>query len=401
VPARVDSKNAERSGGLNTGERQARILIVDDQQSSRMLIGSVLTAAGYASLAYAADGEEALTWLRGHPADMVILDIVMPRMDGFEVCRYMRGELGLDIPILIQTGVQEAEYRVVAFDAGASDIVSKPVNPGELVSRVRLHLDRRRMFDRLQRYQRRMEEELQVAQSMQLSLLASDADVAGIARPRGASVETFYQPSNTLGGDLWQILPVDERRFAVFMVDLSGHGVSAAINAFRVHMLAAGLGERRSDPAAWLGGLNRGLAGILPVEHFATAFFGIVDPAGGRLDYAAAGWPDPLILRAGGGWERLDGSGLILGCSDTVRYETRRVDLAPGDRLFVYSDALCENFEAPEKSFSAQDVAVAAQAALGQERRFAAALLERLFPERQYGLRDDLTLVLVSVEDRQ
>lgn len=390
----------ERPEGLYDGGRQARILVVDDLQSSRMLIGSVLMTAGYEHIAYAADGDEAVTWLRNHPADMVVLDIAMPRMDGFEACRRIRGELGLDIPILMQTGLQEADYRVTAFDAGASDIVSKPINAGELVSRVRLHLDRRRMFDRLQRYRRRMEDELRVAQAMQLSLLASDADTAAIARPRGASVETFYQPSNTLGGDLWQVFPVDERRFAIFMVDLSGHGVSAAINAFRVHMLAAGLEAERADPAAWLGGLNRALAGILPVEHFATAFYGIVDPAGGRLDYAAAGWPDPLLLRADGGWAPLDGSGLILGCAAEARYETRHADLAPGDRLFVYSDALCENFDIPDASLDADEVAGAARAALAYGGSFAAALLGRLFAGRRESLRDDLTLVLVGLEDR-
>lgn len=392
------------SAGLDGHDLTARILVVDDLRSSRLLIGSVLMTAGYCDIVYAEDGAEAVLRLREQAFDMVILDIVMPRMDGFEVCRQIRGELQLDIPILIQTGVTEADRRVQAFDAGASDIVSKPINAGELVSRVRLHLDRRRLIRRLEAYRQRMQDELEAAQDMQMSLLASDADVSEIVVPRGASVETFYQPSNTLGGDLWQIFPVDETRFAVFMVDLSGHGVSAAINAFRVHMLAGGLGALRADPSAWMEALNRGLAEILPVEHFAAAFYGVIDPAAGRIDYAAAGWPEPVLLQADGGWQALDGSGLILGCSSAACYEARSLTVAPGDRLFVYSDALCEDFDRPHRSLPTAGVAAAASAALADDSRdFAGAVLDQVFADRgagaRGGFRDDMTFVLVTLEE--
>jgi sigma-B regulation protein RsbU (phosphoserine phosphatase) len=379
-------------------DERSRILIVDDLQSSRTLIGSVLSAAGFLRLDYAADGIEAIDRLYADPPDMVILDIVMPRMDGFEVCRKVREELRLDIPILIQTGVQEAEYRVMAFDAGASDIVSKPVNAGELVSRVRLHLERRRLMDSLQRYRRRMEEELLAAQAMQQSLLMADDDVGAIVIPRGATMQTYHKTSNVLGGDLWQVFPVDEHRFGIFMIDLSGHGVSAAINAFRVHMLAGGMMTLRADPAGWLEALNLSLFQILPVEHFATAFYGVVEPRQGRLDYAAAGSPSPILLRDGGGWEALDGGGLILGCSQSARYPVRRAEIGSGDRLFVYSDALYENFDDPDRTFDTAELAERVElAATDGALPFSDALLNALFGTSDCQLRDDLTWMLVEV----
>ena len=378
-------------------EGDARILVVDDQPSSRALIGSLLQAEGYSRLAYAEDGVAAMDWLAGHAADMVILDIRMPRMDGFEVCRAVRGRLGQDMPILVQTGIQEADCRVEAFQAGASDIVAKPINAGELISRVRLHLERRRMIARLQRYQDRMEDELRAAQSMQLDLLPGPQDIDAIVRPRGGSLTAFYRASHMLGGDLWQVFPVDARRFGVFMVDLSGHGVSAAINAFRVNMITAGLSAERGDPAQWLAALNRKLVPILPVEHFATAFYAVIDPGAGRLHYAAAGAPPPLVLREGGEWETLTGGGLILGCLADAAYETHAIDLSPGDRLFAYSDALCEDFERPDRSPDTGMIAAAVQAEAGGGEAFADRLIARLFGRADTDFRDDLTFLLVGM----
>ncbi|MEA1941201.1 MAG: fused response regulator/phosphatase [Pseudomonadota bacterium] len=383
--------------GLSPADRGARILVVDDQPSSRALIGSLLKAEGYSRLAYAGDGVAAMDWLAENEADMIILDIRMPRMDGFEVCRAVRGRLGRTMPILVQTGVQEADSRVEAFRAGASDIVAKPVNAGELVSRVRLHLERRQMIHRLQRYQDRMEDELRAAQSMQLDLLPGPADIDAIVRPRGGSLTAFYRASHMLGGDLWQVFPVDETRFGIFMVDLSGHGVSAAINAFRVHMITAGLSAERHDPAQWLAALNRRLAPILPVEHFATAFYAVIDPGAGRLHYAAAGAPPPLLLRADGSWEALCGGGLILGCLADAAYETHAMDLSPGDRLFAYSDALCEDFEQPDRSLDAGEIAEAVQAEAGGGEAFADRLIARLFGRADPDFRDDLTFLLVGM----
>ncbi|WP_297730449.1 SpoIIE family protein phosphatase [uncultured Maricaulis sp.] len=377
----------------------ALILIVDDLRSSRSMIASILNAAGFPNHLFASDGVEALAILEREPVEMVILDIVMPNKDGFDVCREVRQRLRLNVPILIQTALQDADERASAFDAGASDVISKPIHPHEIASRVRLHLERRRMLDRLQRYQRRMDDELQAAEAMQISLLKSDEDVAAIASPRGADLWTFYKASNRLGGDLWQVFEIDETRFGLFMVDLSGHGVAAAINAFRVHMLTDALSRHRSRPARFLAAVNNYLCQMLPVEHFATAFYGVVDPSVGKMDYAIAGAPAPIVLQASGGWQALEGSGLILGCAPKTDYEAYEVDLERGDRVLCYSDGLYENFERPELSLEPADIARLACELLPVERGpgFLPALIERLFEGPDAQSQDDLTLLFLEV----
>ena len=379
--------------------RAPRILIVDDQNSSRVMIGSILEAAGYGDLHYAADGVEAMAAIAALDPDMVILDVMMPRKDGFDVCREVRQELRHDLPILIQTGLRDPQQRVKAFEVGASDILLKPIDAGELVSRVALHLERRRMVDSLQRYRRRMQEELKAAAAMQRSLLTPPHAVDAIAVPRGAAISSMYRASNQLGGDLWQVFEVDEARLGIFMIDLSGHGVASAINAFRVNMIVPTLEAHRADPALWLETLNRELHDMLPVEHFATAFYGVLDGGSGRLDYAAAASPAPILLRSGGEWNALEGDGIILGCLEDAAYETRTVSLAPGDRVLLYSDALTENFRDPSASLSTGDVAECF-AQVGDETDGATLLqsvLQRARPDAACGLSDDLTLLLVEV----
>ncbi|MBO6729823.1 MAG: fused response regulator/phosphatase [Maricaulis sp.] len=377
----------------------ARVLIVDDLRSSRMLIGSVLKAAGFTNLDYAVDGLDALERFRDNEPDVVVLDIVMPRMDGFEVCHEIRNTLKSDVPILIQSGVQEGNQRVRAFDEGASDLVSKPINAAELVSRLRLHIERRRMIDRLQRYQHRMEEELHAAESMQMSLLKTPEELAELTAPRGAEVEAFYRASHKLGGDLWEAFEVDEDRFGLLMFDLSGHGVNAAINAFRLHMLINSYKKLRKDPAAWLAQVSNDLYRMLPVEHFSTGFYGIFDRRDRTLTYAGAGAPTPVLIRGDEAIE-LDGSGVIMGCLPSAEYETRSIQLQPCDQLCLYSDALYEDFDDPTQSLEVGDLVGHIRTGLEQREAagFADALVRSILGHFPDSMPDDLTILRLEVK---
>lgn len=376
----------------------ARVLIVDDLRSSRMLIGSVLKAVGFSNLDYAVDGVDALEKFREFEPDVVVLDIVMPRMDGFEVCHEIRKTLQSDVPILIQSGVQEGNQRVRAFDEGASDLVSKPINAAELVSRLRLHIERRRMIDRLQRYQHRMEEELQTAEAMQMSLLKSPEELEALTQPKGAEVEAFYRASHKLGGDLWEAFEVDEDRFGLLMFDLSGHGVSAAINAFRLHMLVNSYKELRADPATWLAQVSADLYRMLPVQHFSTGFYGVFDRRDKTLTYAAAGAPTPVLIRDEEAIE-LDGSGVIMGCLPSAEYTNHRLELRPGDQLCLYSDALYEDFEDPTRSLEVEDLIDHIRTGLAnrQPAGFADALVRSIFGHFPDSMPDDLTILRLEV----
>ena len=394
-PKPVDTEVASATIEAN----DARVLIVDDLRSSRMLIGSVLKAAGFTNLDYAVDGVDALEKFRENEPDVIVLDIVMPRVDGFEVCHEIRQTFKSDVPILIQSGVQEGNQRVRAFDEGASDLVSKPINAAELVSRLRLHIERRRMIDRLQRYQTRMEEELQTAEAMQMSLLKSPEELKGLAAPKGAEIEAFYRASHKLGGDLWEAFEVDEDRFGLLMFDLSGHGVSAAINAFRLHMLVNSHKDLRADPARWLAQVSADLYRMLPVQHFSTGFYGIYDRRDRSLTYAGAGAPTPVLIR-GNEARQLDGSGVIMGCLPSAEYNNHRLEMQPEDQLCLYSDALYEDFDDPTRSLEVEDLVDHIRTGLANRHKagFADALVRSIFGHFPESMPDDLTILRMEVK---
>lgn len=327
--------------GIPLGDR--RVLVGDDSRYNRRTLARFLRWAGIHQIVFAASGPELLDAIESVHPDLLLIDEALPPIDGIALCRVLRGDpRWRDLPILMQSARQTDQIRTLCFQAGATDLLAKPLNPGECVARVRYHLERRSMVQELRAFRERVERDLAQARAMQLALVP-DADwLAALAARHGLGVESRFQTSDEIGGDVWTAFELDGSRVGVFVADLSGHGIAAAINAFRLHTLLSRIPvEERRDPARLLGLLNQRLADILRVGQFSTAFYGIIDRAADRLVYAAAGSPTPL-LGSQGGWRVLDSSGLPLGVLAGAVYENRGTPFRPGDTLFLCSDGLTE-----------------------------------------------------------
>ncbi|WP_019960143.1 PP2C family protein-serine/threonine phosphatase [Woodsholea maritima] len=375
-------------------------MVVDDLASTRNLIASVLRSAGFSNILFAIDGVDALEKIAAHPPDIIILDLVMPRKSGFEVCQEVREVLKLECPILVQSGLEDNLHRAKAFDVGASDLVIKPINPPELISRIKLHLEKRRVIETLKAYKSRMVDELRTAQAMQRALFKDPDSVERLGTRHGLKIATFFEPSDQIGGDFWDIWSLDEHRLAVLVVDISGHGVSAAINAFRLHMLVQEMSKISCLPAEWLSHMSRFLYEIFPVEHFATAFYGIYDRRTLTMTFAGAGAPSPLVLRQDGAVDICDASGLPLGCIEEASYTNQTISLKPGDCLMLYSDALVEDFDNENEQITDRELGARAQFVRRQIdwRDFPAQFVEGQFGTLEGPWRDDLTLVTLEAE---
>jgi len=187
-------------------------------------------------------------------------------------------------------------------------------------------------------------EDVRLARAMQVELLPRPEVLAAVRRRYGIAVSGFHEFSSDLGGDLWGIDPLDDRRLALWLADFSGHGVTAALNTFRMHALASHLEQARGRPAAFLGELNRRLAGALPIGQYATMLYGVLDLGAGGFSYAAAAAPPPMAVDIASLATRVgDGSGLPLGIAPGATYSERRLALQSGGVLFLASDALAEN----------------------------------------------------------
>lgn len=324
-----------------------RILVVDDNRVNRHLLLALLERDGFQAVDVAEDGIDALERMTAFRPDLILLDLMMPRMDGFEMCRRLRADpQWQDLPVLVQSSLNQAGDRAKAFAAGATDYVTKPLNALELLSRVRIHLQKRALLRDLTQFRQRTEAELAFARRMQERLMPGPDRCAAVEAATGIVVNSHFAPSSELGGDFWGMRPDVHHpgRLHLYLVDFSGHGVGAALNTFRLHAILQQTDFGGTDnPADALAAINRRLCTLLPRGQFATMLIGVIDPDAGCLRYASAGSTKPMVWAPGDEAPTPgDSAGLPLGLVGQATYETRELPLPPGGRLFLYSDAAIE-----------------------------------------------------------
>lgn len=379
---------------------QARVMIVDDNRVNRHLLLALLERGGIAQVEMAEDGHDALARMDRFRPDLILLDLMMPNLDGFEMCRRLRAEpRWADLPVLVQSSLNRAEDRARAFAAGATDYVTKPINAIELLSRVRIHLQNRALVSDLRMYRRRTETELELARRMQERLMPPPERLVENEAATGVAIDAHFAPSSELGGDFWDFRRDGHGRLVVYLVDFSGHGVAAALNTFRLHAMVQRMDFDAFDPSEFLAAINRRLCALLPNGQFATMLAGVVDHETNRFLYASAGSTRPLVWGPGDSEPRLcESAGLPLGLLPSATYEPRAVELPPDGRLFLYSDAAIEIPVGP----AGEDVLdehglidlIRDGLHLPDGQRFLAALLPRLAAAGP--IDDDLTALLLT-----
>ncbi len=372
------------------------VLIVDDHPVNRKLLDVAAQRLGVGKIAFAFDGLECIEKLTAGPKpDLILLDIMMPRLDGFETCKKLRGELGMtDVPVIIQTALSSSQDRLKCFEAGGTDVVTKPLDLQELVARMRVHLENRLMVESLTAFRGRLARDLDVARRMQRSVLPDPQLLTNQLAKDNLLLQAEYTPSDEVGGDIWAMPTCNPGKIAVFVADISGHGLVAAINAFRLHSLIPHLLGLTESPSDWLTALNREIVASFQGELLATAFYAVLDLEAGILRYAGAGAPQPLVGRRGADgtiqFEELNSRGLMLGIGEDWSYQEREVAMPAGSFLFLYSDCLIESGAPVSIEELGEWVAAAATAEDGDR---VGAMKRRLAVHSAPPWTDDLTMI--------
>jgi phosphoserine phosphatase RsbU/P len=320
------------------------VLVVDDIEWNRALIGTLLEEAGYTRINYAANGEEALTSIALETPDLVILDIMMPGLDGFEVCRRLRANHAYaNLPILVQTSLSGVEDRNRAFEAGTTDLVTKPLDRTELLARVGIHLQNRALIRSLQTYRDRLEGELDMARGLFEHLLPTEAAVAGLMRASGVVLVSHVLRASDLGGDIWGTVPLEGGRFGVYLLDMAGRGVSAALNVCRLHTLCQELVALAGSPAGFLSELNHRTHDLLSRGEFASMVYGVISPDTDRFTYACAAANPPLLLLPDTLAAPLDqAAGLPLGILANAPFAECVIPFPRGAAILITSNAILD-----------------------------------------------------------
>jgi len=393
----TDSELEDRDQEINSSVLSAKILIVDDMDLMRRMIGMCLTRGGFENLSFAVDGDEALTMIKADTPDLVVLDLNMPKVSGYEVCKNLRADSDYDsLPILVQSASEAPEERVEVFKSGATDFVSKPINQPELLARVRMHLENKFLIHSLKDFRQNMETELGMAREMQKALLPEQRVLDEIEEVSATRVESFYQASFELGGDLWGcwLLPGDKLGF--FVLDITGHGVGAALNTFRVHATMGRFKKSRENPAEFLTDLNRVLSATFALGQFATMFYATLDYKTGELVYAGAGAPRPMVISKNK-VRLLDSSGIPVGVIKEPKYENITDHLDVGESIFCYSDVLVEAILPDGQMLGEAGLVEWVEEIAENEgrKKVVSSLLDRFFGSQPGDLPDDLTAVAI------
>lgn len=381
----------------------ARILVVDDDEFISAMAQAYLEHAGFSRIETVNDGQTCLDRLQtSSPPDIVILDIQMPVVDGLDVLRRMRETPDLaDIPVLVTTGVDESQQRNEAIRAGANSLISKPFDAPLLIEKTRSLIERQVLIQQLNLYRERVSRELDMAKELQLALLPSQELIAEVHERYGCRVSSRFQSSSELAGDFWGMQPLNDTQLAIYSVDISGHGVAAAANTFRLHEIIQSEDMHALPPAAFLARVNQRFHARIPAGQFATILYGIIDVARDSFTYASAAAPPPIVGRAGGGApEFLDNRGILAGATSRAEFRTYRTALGPGDYLFLYSDALPEA-STPSGQLLGDDAPARflTEAMAHDARDPLAPLMDAFYAETTNTPQDDLTLVYL-VRDR-
>lgn len=380
------------------------ILIVDDNKVNCYFLEEILRARGFTRFVTASTAQEALQKLDQHQPDIVLLDVMMPDdMDGFECCEVIRrNEKYRDLPILMQTVITEPEMRAKAFRKGATDFVSKPVHPDELGARVMVHLEKSHSLKSLQMYQARIQAELDSARLLQQAILPGPEDITTIRQKSHLDVAAYFEPCSEIGGDFWGIRSLFSQQSALWLVDFSGHGVAAALNAFRLQAYMKEHSSLVARPGEYMSHLNDSLLQLLLRGQFATMFYAVIDTQGNHLYYTCACAPSPMIYRqATGDVEILDGSGRPLGVGMNL-YQTSNTSFGPGDKLVLYSDAYLEAQGSDGSVISEEKMADwIRQCAHGSSNVVLRTLLNNFRHHAGEILFDDLTLIVCGHEGRE
>jgi phosphoserine phosphatase RsbU/P len=377
---------------LNAEDKKI-VLVVDDAPANIQVAQSILKD-DY-KIRVATSGAKALELAKVAPIpDLVLLDVMMPGMDGYEVCRLLKGEeTTRDIPVIFLTGKTDSEDETRGLEVGAVDYIRKPFSPAIVRARVRTHLILRDAREELARQLLAIQHELDLARQIQLSILP--CQLPNITR---LEICARYLPMSTVAGDFYQFLVVDEKHIGIFVADVSGHGPAAALIASMLRIALAAQLPWASEPTKVLCGLNQALCGKLG-HNFVTAAYVFVDMEKEVMNYAGAGHP-PLLLwsKSSGSTRKVEENGLLLGQFPDETYTAVEIPLEIGDRSILYTDGISECRNPSEEEFGTGRLMrfIDESHSLGAN-EFADGLLNQLssWSEQQQGLgqRDDMTFV--------
>jgi len=314
------------------------ILCIDDSKLNRVFINKILTPLNI-TVFEAENGIKGLEMLTGRDYDLILLDIVMPEMDGFGFLKEFQKRDKIEfIPVILMTGLDDLNSKIKGLNIGADDYLLKPLNEEELIARVFSLLRLKRANSELYQKNQLIKRELEAAKKIQQYIIPQNFDFIDYPKISG-----IYRPIEDIGGDFFDCYKLDEKRSAFLIADVTGHGIPAALTMTMSKMLFSIYAEKFPSTSSLMNEINKQLRGTLLEMQYITAFYLIYDKTLKTLTYSNAGHTRPLYYKSSKNQiAALDSFGWFIGISDDTEYEEKKITVTEGDRLFLYTDGITE-----------------------------------------------------------
>jgi len=325
-----------------------KLLLVDDTQANLDVLCELLEREGY-NISMAPNGEVALRIVERIQPDLILMDVMMPGLNGFEVCqRLKKDNKTRDIPVIFITAEHETESVVAGFNAGGVDYILKPFRGQEVLVRVRNILTNKLLSLENLVYQQQMANELQIAHDLQMNLMPTECP-----RMKGIDVAGKCSPAEQVSGDFFQCFDLPDEKAAIALADVTGHAMQAAIPMVLFNGILEAQMEFNRVPEDLFGRLNRSVTRLLDKRTFICFMMALVDASRRSMHLVNAGCPYPYLYRPASGEliELETDEQYPLGIQRQVVYTGREVQLEIGDCVVFFSDGMVEAINAEQDAF--------------------------------------------------
>jgi len=330
--------------------KNVKILLVDDSPLNLKLLEHTLKQHQFQTN-LANHGQEALDMVAETDYDLILLDIMMPILDGFGVMAELRkGEKTKDIPVIFITAMNDSEAKVKGLNLGANDFITKPFNASELVARVRTQLRLKFLNERIKKQHNSMLKDLSSAQKIQKSLLPTN-----YPESEALSFAATYVPCTQVGGDLYDVFRIDDDHLGLYICDVSGHGVAAAMitvfikQTFDTYIEQMSSPERLS-PMKTMEKINNAFSEEDFEEYYATIFYAVINEKTLEMKYSCAAHNGrPFIVKEKDQIVEIGHNALAVGWFKDAEFQEETVSLTSGEKILFYTDGIFEAADTEDK----------------------------------------------------
>lgn len=378
------------------------IILVDDNKVNLFVLEKILKSVNYPEAIFLQSAHELYDYLHifdqtasAKSVDLILLDIMMPEIDGIEACKKIRqDDRYKNTQIIFTTALDDKKKLAEALAAGGNDYVTKPINRTELIARIEVALRLKKELDWHAQHEKNIEAELMLATQVQRSLLSKPVEDDKIR------IQVNYEPTSNLAGDMYYWNKIDDHRYAVMLFDMMGHGIPAALVCMYISSVLRESVDTIVKPTEVMQELNRYMtllhSDLEKVPYYFTAIYMLIDTKEKTIEYVNAGHPSGYACLDGEHLEKLEHNSCAIGFFADAPMTAHKITYTNSVQIIAFTDGVLEAMHEDEI------VAESRMAELAKQHwESPKALLRDAIPANHPSQKDDMCVMLVSINDAQ